>query len=153
MPLPSRESASADERQAILRAGDRFSAQVLEVQNGRDALIAFGRFSAYARLPLPVSAGQEIQVGVESAGQGLRLFMMPTDGQTQNNPSSGPLAIDPFEMVSAKSAASLSMSALSPGTTLQARVTGFEKDGQMLLDFGGFKRLPRLTSRFIRARP
>ncbi|BBO80369.1 hypothetical protein DSCO28_09350 [Desulfosarcina ovata subsp. sediminis] len=123
-----------------LRAGDRFSAAVLEVgDNGRDAMIAFGRFQAYARLPLPVVTGQEINLRVISAGQGLRLVMVPPDGGTKSAPAAGALTVDPFEMLSDKSAISTGLRALTPGSTLQGRITGFAKDGQLLVDFGEFK--------------
>ncbi len=61
----------------VLRAGDMLTAAVLEVDEGRDALIAFGRFRAYARLPLPVVSGQNIQIQVQQADEGLRMVMVP----------------------------------------------------------------------------
>ncbi|MDL2321598.1 hypothetical protein LJC47_04570 [Desulfosarcina sp. OttesenSCG-928-B08] len=128
---------ATEETPRPLKAGDQFSAVVVEAENNRDALIRFGQAKAYARLPLPVTSGQEIQVRVLSDGKGgIRLMMVPPEGSAP--PFPGQWEIDPFELVSEKSESAFFRS-LSVGTTLQARVTGFEKNGQTLMDFGSFK--------------
>ncbi|WP_372682930.1 hypothetical protein [Desulfosarcina sp.] len=84
----------------VLRAGDLLTASVLDVEKGSDALLSIGPFKAYARLPLPVVTGQDIQIRVEAAGETLRMVMVPRSGQSASVPIGEPLAIHRFELVS-----------------------------------------------------
>ena len=127
-----------------LRAGDLLTALVMDVEKGSDALLAIGRFSAYARLPLPVVTGQDIQIRVEAAGENIRLVMVPKSGQAATTPAGEHLQIHRFEPISDRSSLSDHLRWLVPGDSLQGRVTGFEKDGLMLVDFGKFKAFAKI---------
>lgn len=128
----------------VLRAGDQLTASVLEVAKGNDALLAIGQFNAYARLPLPVVTGQNIQIRVEAANQGLRMRMLPKSGSAENVASDQKLEIRLFEPVSDKPVLAAHSRSLVPGQSLQGRITGFEKDGLMLVDFGKFKAFAKI---------
>ena len=129
----------------VLRAGDQLTAAVLEVENGRDALLSFGQFKAYARMPLPVVSGQNIQIHVEAGGkQELRLMMVPLQGQGRQTQSGRSLEIRLFEPVPERPFLSSHASTLKAGETLEGRITGFEKDGLKLVDFGRFKAFTKI---------
>lgn len=160
----------------VLRAGDLLSVAVLEVDRGRDALISFGQFKAYARLPLPVVTGQTIHIQVQQADEGLRMVMLPyrnghpastaqggyhrqsgarqpekamlsikADGPPPSiAPSSDNLQIRLFEPVSDRPFLSAHAHMLRPGESVEARITGFRKDGLMLVDFGKFKAFAKI---------
>jgi len=130
----------------VLRAGDMLKAAVLEVENGRDALLSLGKFKAYARMPVPVVSGQNVQIRVESEGgeQGLRLMMVPQPGRGQQARAGNPLEIRLFEPVSERPFLSSHASMLKAGETLEGRITGFEKDGLKLVDFGRFKAFTKI---------
>ena len=128
----------------VLRAGDQLKAAVLEVENGRDALLSLGKFKAYARMPVPVVSGQNVQIRVEGGEQGLRLMMVPQQGHGQQGRSSSPLEIRLFEPVSERLFLSTQAGTLKAGETLEGRVTGFEKDGLKLVDFGRFKAFTKI---------
>ncbi|MBC2743037.1 MAG: hypothetical protein HGJ93_08315 [Desulfosarcina sp.] len=127
-----------------LRAGDLLAASVLNVEKGNDALLSFGQFKAYARLPLPVVTGQDIQIRVEAGGERLRMVMVPTGGQAANVPTGERLEIRLFEPVSDKPFLSAHSRSLVSGESLQGRITGFEKDGLTLVDFGKFKAFAKI---------
>ena len=80
----------------VLRAGDQLTAAVLEVENGRDALLSLGQFKAYARMPMPVVSGQNVQIRVESEGneQGLRLMMVPQQQRSWSTDKGGQSSAD-----------------------------------------------------------
>ena len=130
----------------VLRAGDQLTAAVLEVENGRDALLSLGQFKAYARMPVPVVSGQNVQIRVESEGneQGLRLMMVPQQRHGQQAKAGSPLEIRLFEPVSERPVLSTHASTLKAGETLEGRITGFEKDGLKLVDFGRFKAFTKI---------
>lgn len=127
-----------------LRAGDQLTASVLDVEKGSDALLAIGQFKAYARLPLPVVTGQEVKIRVEGKGDQLRMVMVSQRGPSANVPDSGRMEIQLFEPVSDKPFLSAHSRSLVPGQSLQGRITGFEKDGLMLVDFGKFKAFAKI---------
>jgi hypothetical protein len=127
-----------------LRAGDRLTASVLDVEKGSDALLAIGRFKAYARLPLPVVTGQEVQIRVEEKGDHLRMVMVPRRGPSANVPDDGRMEIRQFEPVSDKPLLSAHSRSLVPGESVRGRITGFEKEGLMLVDFGKFKAFAKI---------
>jgi len=128
----------------VLRAGDQLTAAVLEVENGRDALLSLGKFKAYARMPMPVVSGQNVQIRVEGGEQGLRLMMVPQQGHGQQSRSGSPLEIRMFEPVSERPFLSTQAGVLKAGETLEGRITGFEKDGLKLVDFGRFKAFTKI---------
>ncbi len=64
-----------------LKAGTRLTGCVLEVDKGRDALLAFGNFKAYARLPVAVTRGQTVRIEVRKGDAGLRMVMLPPSGK------------------------------------------------------------------------
>lgn len=128
----------------VLRAGDQLTASVLEVENGRDALLSLGKFKAYARMPMPVVSGQSVQIRVEGGEQGLRLTVIPQQGHGQQARSGSPLEIRLFEPVSERPFLSTQASTLKAGETLEGRITGFEKDGLKLVDFGRFKAFAKI---------
>ena len=130
--------------QPALRAGDILIAAVQEVEKGGDALLSFGQFKAYARLPLPVVAGQEVRIRVEAAHEGLRLFMVPGAAGQAIAGSGERLPIGLFEPVGDKPYASFPSRFLVPGQSLQGRITGIEKDGLQLVDFGKFKAFAKI---------
>jgi hypothetical protein len=70
----------------VLQAGDLLTASVLDVEKSNDALLSIGHLKAYARLPLPVVTGQDIQIRVEAAGKNLRLVMVPKSGPAAGRP-------------------------------------------------------------------
>ena len=121
-----------------LRPGDLLSASVLEVQKGNDALLTFGLFKAYARLPLSVVSGQDIQIRVASDGAKLRMLMVPQRHLPAMAVSDQRLLIHRFEPVTDPPKLSMHLRSLIPGETLQGRITAFEKDGLRLVDFGKF---------------
>jgi hypothetical protein len=128
-----------------LRAGDLLTASVIDVLNGNDALISFGQFKAYARLPLPVITGQEIQIKVEEAESGLRMTMLPRTGGTLVSPEKNEaLPVRLFEPVSDHPFLSAYSRSLAAGESMEGRITGFEKDGMMLVDFGKFKAFSKI---------
>ena len=136
-----------DPAMPTLKAGDRLAATVLSVAKGRDALLRFGSFKAYARLPLPVSTGQQVQLQVESEGANLRLVMAPPRGDDRaSGAATGnkPLLVHPFEPVADRSLSPGILRTLVPGTIIEGRITGFEKEGRMLVDFGRFKTFARI---------
>lgn len=138
-------SRTADPALPTFNAGDRFTAAVVSVDRKHDALLTFGRFKAYARLPLPVSAGQEIQIRVESdQGGGLRLIMDPPRGSCDAPSGGRPLVIHPFEPVPDRPLTAGIFRSLPPGTLVEGRITGVEQDGRMLVDFGRFNAFVRL---------
>ena len=138
------ESGNSLSASLSLRAGDLLTASVLDVDKGSDALLSMGQFSAYARLPLPVVTGQDIQIRVEAAGDNLRLVMVPTSNQTTNVQSDEQLEIRLFEPISDRNLLAEYIRSLIPGEALQGRITGFEKNGQMLVDFGQFKAFAKI---------
>ena len=127
-----------------LRAGDLLTASVLDVAKGSDALLSIGQLNAYARLPLPVEAGQVIQIRVEAAGDNPRLMMVPTSQPAAKLQSDDRLEIHRFEPIAGRNMLSDHSRALVPGEALLGRITGFEKDGQMLVDFGKFKAFAKI---------
>ncbi|WP_319525307.1 hypothetical protein [uncultured Desulfosarcina sp.] len=127
-----------------LRAGDQLTAAVLEVENGRDALLSLGQFKAYARMPVPVVSGQNVQIRVAPGEQGLRLLMVPQQGQCQPARTDTPLEIRMFEPVPERPLLSTHAGMLKAGETLEGRITGFEKDGLKLVDFGRFKAFTKI---------
>ncbi len=144
MPQQLSESGKNLPTSLTLRAGDLLAASVLNVEKGYDALLSIGPFKAYARLPLPVVTGQDIQIRVEAAGESLHMVMVPRRGQAASVPTGERLPIHLFEPVSAKPSLSAHSRSLVPGESLQARITGFEKDGLMLVDFGKFKAFAKI---------
>lgn len=139
MPQQTTESESKLSATPALRAGDQLTAAVLNVSRGSDALLAFGSSKAYARLPLPVVSGQDIQIRIESTDPQLRMVMLPSGGQASNLPSGQRLAISLFEPISEKPFLATHARSLKPGQSLLGRITGFEKSGMKLVDFGKFK--------------
>jgi hypothetical protein len=127
-----------------LKAGDLLTASVLEVEKGHDALIAFGQFKAYARLPLPVVSGQTIQIQVQQADQKLRMVMLPNGSPASSPPNNENLQIRLFEPVSDRPQLSAHSNSLVPGQSMEGRITGFSKDGLMLVDFGKFKAFAKI---------
>jgi len=144
MPQQKSDSENIRPTSLTLRAGDLLTASVLEVEKGSDALLSIGQFKAYARLPLPVVTGQDIHIRVEAAGDNLRMVMMPRKGQAANLPAGGRLPINLFEPITDKPFLYEHSRAMAPGETLQARITGFEKNGLMLVDFGKFKAFAKI---------
>ena len=144
MPQQMTESGKNLPTSLALRAGDLLTASVLDVEKGNDALLSIGQFKAYARLPLPVVTGQDIQIRVEAAGEHLRMVMVPRSGQAPNVPAGERLEIRLFEPISDKPFLSDHSRSLVPGESLQGRITGFEKDGLMLVDFGKFKAFAKI---------
>ena len=127
-----------------LRAGDLLTASVLDVEKNNDALLSIGPFKAYARLPLPVVTGQDIRIRVEAAGETLRMVMVPKSGLPANVPAGERLQIHLFEPISDRPFLSDHSRSLVPGESLQGRITGFEKEGLMLVDFGKFKAFAKI---------
>lgn len=128
----------------LLRAGDQLTAAVLEVENGRDALLSLGLFKAYARMPVQVVSGRYVQIRVEGDKQGIRLMMVPQQGPGQRSTAGNSLEIRMFEPVSERPFLSSHASMLKTGETLEGRITGFEKDGLKLVDFGRFKAFTKI---------
>ncbi len=127
-----------------LKAGDQLTAAVLEVDKGRDALLSFGQFRAYARLPVPVVSGQDLKIRVEPAGQHLRMVLIPEGGGEGREPAGDRLAIRLFEPVTDQLTIAAHTGRLKAGMTLHGRITGFEKDGLQLVDFGQFKAFTKI---------
>ena len=217
-----------------LRPGTLLNASVLEVEKGHDALLTFGKFKAYARLPLPVVSGQTIQIQVQQGDPAPRMVMLSPSGkqmappppprgnadaatttpqtaphsggkavlnvlqsntplelpriETQggtaatlpaenrafqtlaplpeldkntpqakagafapfpepnspNDPHNEKLEIKLFEPVPDRVSLNAHARELQPGQALEGRVTGFSKDGQMLVDFGKFKAFTKI---------
>lgn len=146
LPMPRQMTASELQTPVnlALRAGDLLTASVLEVERGSDALLSFGRFKAYAQLPLPVVAGQDVKIRVEEAGQGLRMVMVPKSGMESTRPAGERLEISIFEPVPDSPLPAASSRSLVPGESFQGRITGFVKDGRMLVDFGKFKAFAKI---------
>jgi hypothetical protein len=144
LPQQMTESGKIVSAPLALRAGDLLRASVLDVEKGRDALLAFGRFRAYARLPMPIVSGQAVQIRVEEKGDRLRMVMVPKRVPLATGPDSDRLEIRLFEPVSDKPFLSTHSRSLVPGTTLKGRITGFEKDGLLLVDFGKFKAFAKI---------
>ena len=86
----------------VLQAGDLLTASVLDVEKNNDALLSIGHLKAYARLPLPVVTGQDIQIHVEAAGKNLRLVMVPKSGPAPDVPAGERLPIHLFEPISGR---------------------------------------------------
>ncbi|PID40298.1 MAG: hypothetical protein CR984_03955 [Proteobacteria bacterium] len=128
----------------VLRPGDRLTATVLEVEKGNDALLSFGHLRAYARLPVPVTANQSIQVRVDETGQKLELVMTTGPESRFSNGKKNAMSIELFEPVSDKPSLNAHARMLVPGESLQGRITGFEKDGLQLVDFGKFKAFTKI---------
>jgi len=147
-PLQQHQARTASGKSRLaalaLRAGDQLTAAVLEVEKGRDALLAFGQFKAYARLPLPVVSGQDVQIRVEPSGQELRMVMVPKGQGEGMKPSAERLEIRMFEPVADRLTIAAHAGRLQAGTTLQGRITGFEKEGLKLVDFGSFKAFTKI---------
>ena len=144
LPQQMTESGKIVSAPLALRAGDLLTASVLDVEKGRDALLAFGRFRAYARLPMPIVSGQAVQIRVEEKGDRLRMVMVPKRVPLAKGLDSDRLEIRLFEPVSDKPFLPIHSRSLVPGTTLQGRITGFEKDGLLLVDFGKFKAFAKI---------
>jgi hypothetical protein len=144
MPQPMTESGKPSSAPLVLRAGDLLTAAVLDVENGNDALLAFGQFKAYARLPLPVVTGQTVRIRVEESGQGLRMVLLPQDAKAAGEASAEKRVIRLFEPVSDKPLPAAHSRSLVPGESLYGRITGFEKDGLKLVDFGIFKAFAKI---------
>jgi len=123
----------------VLRPGDLLTAAVLAVEKGNDALLSIGQFKAYARLPLPVVTGQEMHIRVEAVGENLRMVMLPRSGRPATASTGDRLVIRLFEPLSEKPSLPTHSGLPVPGESLHGRITGFEKDGLMLVDFGKFK--------------
>ncbi|MGD9309978.1 MAG: hypothetical protein PVG51_12595 [Desulfosarcina sp.] len=128
----------------MLRAGDQLAASVLESWGKNDALLSFDRFNAYARLPLPVKAGQVITIRREPDGGSLRMVLAPSHGRSKTVSTSKDLSIQRFEPVGDKPFLSTHADQLTPGEILRGRMTGFEKEGLQLLDFERFKVFVRI---------
>jgi hypothetical protein len=128
----------------LLRPGDLLTATVLDVDKGHDALLSFGPLRAYARLPLPVVSGQSVQIRVDKAGTSLQL--VATSDHAPANPShkKAEWPIRLFEPVSDKPFFKAHARGLVPGESLQGRITGFEKDGLQLVDFGKFRAFTKI---------
>lgn len=144
LPQPRTESGKLSTASLALRAGDQLTASVLDVEKGSDALLAFGQFKAYARLPLPVVTGQTVRIGVEEAGQGLRLVMLPKGAAAAGEPKPEKLPIRLFEPISDNVPLSAHARSLIPGASFSGRITGFEKEGLKLVDFGAFKAFAKI---------
>jgi hypothetical protein len=146
LPLPqqTKDSGKPEAAQLALRAGDVLTASVLDVEKGRDALLAFGGFKAYARLPLPVVAGQEVQIRVDEKGGRLGMVMVSGSGPQTNEPRGDHMEVRLFEPVSDKPFLSAHFRSLVPGESIEGRITGFEKEGLMLVDFGKFKAFAKI---------
>ena len=146
LPLPqqTKDSGKPEAAQLALRAGDVLTASVLDVEKGRDALLAFGGFKAYARLPLPVVTGQEVQIRVDEKGGRLGMVMVSGSGPQTNDPRGDHMEVRLFEPVSDKPFLSAHIRSLVPGESIEGRITGFEKNGLMLVDFGKFKAFAKI---------
>ncbi|BBO66822.1 hypothetical protein DSCA_07520 [Desulfosarcina alkanivorans] len=144
--LPQRinESGRAATVPLALRAGDVLSASVLDVEKGNDALLSFDGFKAYARMPLPMVAGQDVQIRVDPTADRLRMVMIPESGMPTNAEDVDRLEIRWFEPVSDTPSLFAHSRFLLPGRSFQARITGFEKNGRTLVDFGQFKALAKI---------
>lgn len=144
LPQQMRESGQCLPAQLALQAGDLLTASVLDVENNNHALLSIGPFKAYARLPLPVAAGQDFQIRVEAAENNLRMVMVPGSGQAVNVLAGERLKIHLFEPISDGPLISDQSRWLVPGESHQGRITGFEKNGRMLVDFGKFKAFAKI---------
>ena len=144
MPPQMTELGKSPPAPMALRVGDLLTASVLDVEKDNDALLSIGQFKAYARLPLPVVTGQDIQIRVEAAGENLRMVMVPKNDPAANLPTGERLEIRLFEPISDRPFLSDPSRSLVPGETLQGRITGFEKNGLTLVDFGKFKAFARI---------
>jgi hypothetical protein len=136
------KSGSSSPETISLRDGDQLRALVLEVEKGQDALLSFGRFKAYARMPVPVVSGQEVDIQVQAHGEELRLLL--ESGPSGKWAGAERPAIRLFEPVPESPLLADQASALKAGTTLEGRITGFEKDGLKLVDFGAFKAFAKI---------
>ena len=143
-PTGSAEPADPATASLSLKTGDRLTAAVLEVFEDRDALLSFGRYKAYARLPVPVAAGQTVHLEVAAADKNVNLVMLPPKGQTTNAPAGERLSIQLFEPVSDRPSLAAYLRAANPGDLLQGRVTGFQINGLHLVDFGKFKTFTKI---------
>jgi hypothetical protein len=143
-PQQMTESGKNLQTSLALRAGDLLTASVLDVEKNNDALLSIGQFKAYARLPLSVVTGQDIQIRVEAAGDHLRMVMVPGGNQAANFPAGERLPIHLFEPITDNAFFSDRSPTLTPGESLRARITGFEKNGLMLVDFGMFKAFAKI---------
>lgn len=144
MPQQKTGSVKLPTTELSLQAGDQLTASVLDVSKGSDALLAFDQFKAYARLPLPVVSGQDVTIRVEASGQNLRMVMVPSGDRSTAAPAGERMEVALFEPVSDKALLSIQAKSLKPGETLQGRITGFEKDGLKLVDFGRFKAFAKI---------
>ncbi len=144
--LPQRVSASGQGRWRApeLRPGDQIKASVIDVIARHDALLTFGPFKAFARLPRPVATGQQVHIQVANAGSNLRLLMMPTGSSTTPVAADEQSEIRLFEPVSDRQSLAAHAPALTPGDTLTGRITGFQRDGLHLVDFGRFKAFTKI---------
>ena len=129
-----------------LKAGDVLTASVLSVEKGNDALIAMGPIKAYARLPQPVAAGEQIQLRVMEGETGPRMVMLTgSDVQTPGRGLAGDaMAIRRLEPFTDAAALQRWSRTLVSGQTIEGRITGFEKDGLQLVDFGKFNAFARI---------
>jgi hypothetical protein len=143
-PQPIAKSGKNPISAMALRAGDRLTASVLDVDKGFDALLSIGPYKAYARLPLPVVTGQKIQIRVVAEGGALRMVMVPAGRQAAHPQHADQLTIRLFEPLSGRPLLSDHAQLLASGTPIRGRITGFEKDGRMLVDFGKFKAFAKI---------
>ena len=102
LPQQVKGSDPSSTSQLMLKPGDRLTASVLAVDNGRHALLSFGQFKAYARLPLPVVTGQHIRIEIQQHEGGMRMILQPpvSGGAAPVSPSADNLQIGLFEPVS-----------------------------------------------------
>jgi hypothetical protein len=144
--LPQRisESSRSQSTALQLRAGDQIQASVLDVFARNDALLSFGPFKAYARMPYPVVTGQQVRIHVTTSGSDLRLLMVPNGASPASLSADDRSEIRLFEPVSDRPSLAAQSHALTPGDTLKGRITGFERDGLHLVDFGRFKAFTKI---------
>ena len=138
----------SQDRLPWLKAGDVLTASVLSVEKGNDALIAMGPIKAYARMPRPVAAGQQIQLRVTEGEAGPRMVML-TGGDAQatgtgRGAAGDTMAIRRLEPFTETAALQRWSRTLVSGQTIEGRITGFEKDGLQLVDFGKFNAFAKI---------
>ncbi len=114
---------------------------VLAVDNNQDALLDFGEFKAFARLPSAVFKGDQVLIKVLKGGRNPVLQLQ--QGKTAEKGGNTP--ISEFEVVSKKTLSGMNRLQLNPGDLVTGRITGFSRHGQHLVDLGPIKTFATIT--------